>query len=147
MGYVGAAVKVNPAILETLLNSGFIPVVSPMSLYAVDRPADAAQILNINADPTAGDLAVALGAAKLVFLTNVAGILGTTGEVIPRLTAAKAASLEESGVISGGMIPKLNACLKALKAGAVARIIDGGQLHALKQEYEGQGAGTTIYRD
>ena len=147
MGYVGAVVKVNPAILETLLKSGFIPVISPMSLYAVDRPADAAPILNINADPTAGDLAAAVGAAKLVLLTNVAGILDASGEVIPRLSAAEAESLEESGVITGGMIPKLNACLRALKAGAQARIIDGGQPHALKQEYEGQGAGTTIYRD
>jgi acetylglutamate kinase len=147
MGYVGAVDRVNPAILETLLRSGFIPVISPMSLYAVDRPAEAAQILNINADPTAGDLAAAVGAAKLVFLTNVAGILDISGEVITRLSAAEAESLEESGVISGGMIPKLNACLKALKAGAVARIVDGGQPHALMQEFEGRGGGTTIYRE
>ena len=147
MGYVGAVVKVNLAILETLLKSGFIPVISPMSLYAVDRPADAAPILNINADPTAGDLAAAVGAAKLVFLTNVAGILDASGEVIPRLSAAEAESLEKSGVITGGMIPKLNACLRALKAGALARIIDGGQPHALRREFEGWGSGTTIYRD
>jgi acetylglutamate kinase len=147
MGYVGAVAGVNPAILETLLKSGFTPVVSPMSLYAVDRPAEASQVLNINADPTAGDLAAAVGAARLVFLTNVAGILDASGEVIPSLSAAEAESLEKSGVISGGMIPKLNACLKALKAGAVARIIDGRQPHALRQEYEGQGGGTTIYRE
>lgn len=147
MGYVGAVARVNPAILETLIKMGFIPVVSPMSLYAVDRPDDAVPILNINADPAAGDLAVAVGAAKLIFLTNVTGILDASGKVIPRLSAAEAASLEKSGVISGGMIPKLNACLKALNAGAVARIIDGGQPHALKKEFEGQDGGTTIYRD
>jgi len=147
MGYVGEAVNINPAILETLLKSGFIPIVSSMSLYAVDRPADAAQILNINADPTAGDLAAALGAEKLIFLTNVAGINDASGEVIPRLAAKEAQSLVESGVISGGMIPKLNACLTALNAGAIARIIDGRQPHALMKEYEGQGGGTTIYKE
>lgn len=147
MGYVGAVNGINPAILETLLESGYTPVVSPMSLYAVDRPADASDVLNINADPTAGDLAAALGAARLVFLTNVAGILGASGEVIARLSAVEASSLEESGVISGGMIPKINACLKALNAGVVARIIDGGQPNALIHEFEGQGGGTTIYKD
>lgn len=147
MGYVGEAVNTNPAILETLLQSGFIPIVSSMSLYAVDRPADAAQILNINADPTAGDLAAALGAEKLIFLTNVAGINDASGTVIPRLATRKAQSLVESGVISGGMIPKLNACLTALNAGAIARIIDGRQPHALMNEFEGKGSGTTIYKE
>ena len=147
MGYVGEAVNTNPTILETLLKSGFIPIVSSMSLYAVDRPADAAQILNINADPTAGDLAAALGAEKLIFLTNVAGINDASGTVIPRLATGKAQSLVESGVISGGMIPKLNACLTALNAGAIARIIDGRQPHALMNEFEGKGSGTTIYKE
>ena len=64
MGYVGMANRINPEILETLLGSGFIPVVSPMSLYAVARPADDSQILNINADPTAGDLAAAIKAGE-----------------------------------------------------------------------------------
>jgi acetylglutamate kinase len=147
MGYVGEAVNINPAILETLLKSGFIPIVSSMSLYAVDRPADAARILNINADPTAGDLAAALKAEKLIFLTNVAGINDASGKVIPRLTAKEAQSLVESGVISGGMIPKLNACLAALNAGTIARIIDGRQPHSLMKEFEGQSGGTTIYKE
>ena len=147
MGYVGEAVNVNPAILETLLQSGFLPIISSMSLNAFDRPADAAQILNINADPTAGDLAAASGAEKLIFLTNVAGISDASGKVIPRITAEEAQSLVESGVISGGMIPKLNACLTALNAGAIARIIDGRQPHALMKEFEGHGGGTTIYKE
>lgn len=147
MGYVGEAVNINPQILETLLQSGFMPVVSSMSLCAVDRPAGAAQILNINADPTAGDLAAALRAEKLIFLTNVAGINDASGKVIPRLTAREAKSLVESGVISGGMIPKLNACLTAFNVGAVARIIDGRQSNALMNEYKGKGGGTTIYKE
>lgn len=144
MGYVGETVSINPAVLETLLLSGFMPVVSPVSLYAVARPADAAQILNINADPTAGDLAAALGAEKLIFLTNVGGINDASGKVIPEITAGEAQSLVESGVVSGGMIPKLNACLVALNAGAIARIIDGRKPHALMKEFEGHGGGTTI---
>lgn len=144
MGYVGETVNINLAILETLLQSGFIPVISSMSLYAVDRPADAAQILNINADPTAGDLAAALGAEKLIFLTNVAGINDASGKVIPHLSARESQSLVESGVISGGMIPKLNACLTALNAGAIARIIDGREPHALTNEFAGRNGGTTI---
>ena len=147
MGYVGEAVNINPAILETLLQSGFLPIVSSMSLHAIDKPAGAAQILNINADPTAGDLSAALGADKLVFLTNVAGINDASGKVIPRLSAKEAQSLVESGVISGGMIPKLNACLTALNAGAIARIIDGRQPHALTSEFAGQNGGTTIYEE
>ncbi len=144
MGYVGMAAEINPEILEILLKAVFIPVVSPMSLYAVDRPAGASQILNINADPTAGDLAAAIKAEKLVFLTNVTGILDASGNVIRQLTPEKAGKLVTSGVITGGMIPKLNACLTALNAGAVARIIDGRQPHALMQEFAGEGSGTTI---
>jgi acetylglutamate kinase len=147
MGYVGEAVNINPAILETLLRAGFIPIVSSMSLYAIERPANVAHILNINADPTAGDLAAALGAEKLVFLTNVAGINDASGKVISRLNAEEAQSLVESGVISGGMIPKLNACLVALNAGTIARIIDGRQPHALMKEFERQSGGTTLYKE
>lgn len=147
MGYVGEAVKINPAVLETLLQSGFMPVVSSMSLYAVARPDEAPQILNINADPTAGDIAAALGAEKLIFLTNVAGINDAFGKVISRLTAGEAQSLVKSGVIMGGMIPKLNACLIALNAGVIARIIDGRRPHILTSEFAGQGGGTTIYKE
>jgi acetylglutamate kinase len=146
MGYVGTVAGVNPAVLEALLREGFVPVVSPISLYAVGRPDDTSQILNINADPTAGDLAAALGAERLVFLTNVTGINDKSGNLIERLPAGEVPSLIESGVISGGMIPKANACLKALNAGAVARIIDGREPHALTREFEGGGSGTTIYQ-
>jgi acetylglutamate kinase len=75
----------------------------------------------------------------------VAGINDASGEVIPRLVAEEAQSLVKSGVISGGMIPKLNACLKALNAGAEARIIDGRQPHALMNEFGGKSGGTTVY--
>ena len=146
MGYVGEVVKVNTAVLEALLESGFIPVVSPISLYSVERPGDAPAIVNVNGDPIAGDLAVALGAARLVFLTDVAGITGASGAVLSRLSAGEAEAMVAEGVISGGMIPKVNACLRALNAGSISRIIDGRKSHALLKEFDGQDGGTTIYK-
>jgi acetylglutamate kinase len=146
MGYVGTAVAVNPAVLETLLGAGFIPVVAPVSLYAVDRPGDAPAIINVNGDPVAGDIAAALKAARLVFLTDVAGITDASGKVLSRLSAGEAEALIASGVISGGMIPKVNACLKALDTGAIARVINGRTPHALINEFQGGNGGTTIFK-
>jgi acetylglutamate kinase len=147
MGYVGTVVKVNPAILEAMLKAGLVPVVSPISLYAVDRPGDAPAIINVNGDPVAGDIAAALGAARLVFLTDVPGITDASGKVLSRLTAGEAETLIASGVIAGGMIPKVNACLKALSTGARTRIIDGRKPHALLKEIEGGGGGTEVYNN
>lgn len=146
-GYLGIVVKVNPAPLEVLLSAGFVPVVSPLSLHSFDRPDDAPQIININGDPVAGDLAAALGAERLIFLTDVAGVCDQSGKVIPRLSAGEAKALLASGVVSGGMIPKINACLRALTSTKIARIIDGRQPHALIRELEGKAGGTTIYKE
>ena len=147
MGYVGEVVRVNIALLETLLGAGFIPVVSSISLYSVDRPNSASHLININADPVAGYLAEALTAKRLVFLTDVAGITDASGAVVSRLSADEAEALITSGVISGGMIPKIRACLRALSVNAVTRIIDGRRPHILIKELEGQDGGTTIYRE
>jgi acetylglutamate kinase len=146
MGYVGTVEKVNPLLLEALLKAGFIPVVSPVSLHSIERPDKAPQIINLNSDPVAGDIAAAVGAERLIFLTNVAGISDESGRIIPRLSAGEAEALMVSGVISGGMIPKINACLRALVVGSVARIIDGRQPHVLVKEMKGQEGGTTIYK-
>jgi len=146
MGYTGTVVKVNPAPLEALLVAGFIPVVSPLSLHSVDRPDDAPQIINTNGDPVAGEIAAALAAERLIFLTDVAGICDQSGRVISRLSAGEAEALVASGVASGGMIPKINACLRALTSTSIARIIDGRQPHALVKELDNQGVGTTIYK-
>jgi acetylglutamate kinase len=146
MGFVGDVCGVNPAVLETLLGAGFIPVVSPISLLAIDRPEGAPALVNVNGDPIAGEIAAAVGAARLIFLTNVEGIRDGTGKLIARLSAAQAETLKASGVIEGGMIPKIHACLRALNAGAITRIIDGRQPHALLREFEGQAGGTTIVK-
>jgi len=134
MGYVGAVEKVNPAVLEALLKAGMVPLVSPVSLLAVDRAADDPNIINVNGDPIAGEIAVALKAKKLIYLTDVDGIKDSSGQTIPVITRAEAERMVTSGVIFGGMIPKINACLRALSTGTVSRIINGKVTHALLEE-------------
>ena len=144
MGYVGAIVKVNTTLLEALLRSGFIPVVAPIALYSVDKPANAPLILNVNGDTVAGEIAAALGAERLIFLTDVPGISDQSGKVIPCLSPSEAEALVSSGVATGGMIPKIKACLRALSNTSTACIIDGTKPHALRKEIEGKGGGTII---
>jgi acetylglutamate kinase len=146
LGYVGEVVKVNPAPLEALLSGGFVPVVAPLGLHSADKPEGAPRLLNLNGDPITGEIAVALGAERIIFLTDVEGIRDRSGKVIARLSAHEAEALIASGVVSGGMIPKINACLRALTSTPIARIIDGRQPHALMKELEGKAVGTTIYK-
>jgi acetylglutamate kinase len=144
MGYVGAVEKVNPAVLEALLKGGFVPIVSPVSLLSIaQKPGDPA-VINVNGDPVGAEIAVALGAKKLIYLTDVDGIKDGSGQTISTIKAAEAEGLVKSGVISGGMIPKINACLRAASKGATARIIDGRKPHALMGEISGGAGGTTI---
>ncbi|HUU64495.1 MAG TPA: acetylglutamate kinase, partial [Dehalococcoidales bacterium] len=146
LGYVGEVVKVDTAPLETLLQAGYVPVVATVGLHAFDRPDEAPQILNINGDLAAGEIAAALGAERLIFLTDVAGVGDKSGKLLPRLSASEAEALIADGVASGGMIPKIKACVRALATGVATCIIDGRQPHALLREIEGQGGGTTIYK-
>jgi acetylglutamate kinase len=146
MGYVGVVSKVNPAVLEALIKAGFMPIISPVSLYSVDRPEEAPPLVNVNGDPVAGDIAAALKAERLIYLTDVVGIADASGKVLSRLSAAEAEALITSGVVAGGMIPKVNACVRAVRAGATARIIDGRKPHALLEEIENSSGGTTLYK-
>jgi len=144
MGYVGTVTKVNPAILVTLLDSGTIPVVAPLSILSVGRSDGEPQILNVNGDTVAGEIAAAMGAARLVFLTDVDGIHDKQDNLIPHLTPAEAEELLSSGVASGGMIPKLRACIRALSRTRTASIVGGKIPHALLRAIEGNEIGTTI---
>ena len=146
MGYAGTVVKVNTMPLEALLQAGYVPVISPLSLHSFDKPDDAPQILNINSDPVAGEIAAAIGAEKLIFLTDVVGVCDQSSKLLPQLSSSEAEALVASGVASGGMIPKVKACLGALATTATTRIIDGRQPHALLREMEGRGGGTTIIK-
>jgi acetylglutamate kinase len=143
LGYVGEVVKIDPAPLEVLLQAGYIPVVAPI---AIDVKAEKApRVLNINADIVAGEIAAAIGAEKLVFLTDVAGVADHSGNLLSHLSPGEAEALMEAGTASGGMIPKIKACLRALSGAAAACIIvDGRQSHALLDDINGKGGGTTI---
>ena len=140
LGFVAGTLEVDPAPIETLLAAGYAPVVAPI---AVDASA-AAQLLNVNADTAAGALAAALGAERLVFLTDVDGILGATGRLIERVPLASCEELMSSGVVKGGMIPKLEACMQARAAGARASIVNGAVAGALAACLNGSRMGTTV---
>jgi len=146
VGYMGEVVKVNIAPLQALLQAGYVPVIAPVSLHSFDKPDNAPQILNINGDPVAGEIAAAIGAKKLIFLTDVVGICDQSGKLLSQLSSSEAEALIASGVASGGMIPKIKACLRALSGTSTTRIIDGRQPHALLKEIERGGSGTTICR-
>lgn len=144
MGYVGEIVKVNSALLEAMLEAGLIPVIAPLGLQAAPRSKENGFVLNLNGDTVAGEIAAALAAEKLIFLTDVAGICDSSGELVRRLSSSEAKALVMSGVASGGMIPKVEACLRALSTVPVTRIINGKLPHALINEVEEMGEGTTI---
>jgi acetylglutamate kinase len=146
LGYAGEVVAVDPTPLKLLLNAGYMPVVSPVSYGLVEGRTT---LLNVNGDTAAGEIAAALAAEKLIFLTDVDGIHDGLRKVIPRLNFTEAKSMLASGSASGGMIPKIEASLKALTTTQVVRIIDGKISHALLQEITGQARqtesrGTTI---
>jgi acetylglutamate kinase len=144
MGYVARIVAVNTTLLEALLSAGFIPVVAPLSMHSGDKPDGAPLMLNVNGDTVAGEIAAATKAKRLIFLTDVVGIKDQSGKLITELSPNEAQALIASGTVSGGMIPKIRACLRALSHSAVARIIDGRKPQALLREVEGDGVGTTI---
>lgn len=143
IGFVGEVSGVNIKILESLVNSGYIPVVSSV---AADENG---QSYNINADTVAGEIAAGLGAEKLILMTDTAGILEDYHQpdsLIVKLDIQEARQLIESGVVSGGMIPKVTCCVRSLAQGVkAAHIIDGRLEHALLQEiFSDSGIGSMI---
>lgn len=144
MGYTGIVTGVNKAVLETLFAANYVPVVAPLGFNTQEQKPEATKLLNINADIVAGEIAAVLGTERLVFLTDVTGVLDRLGKLLPRLSSVDAETMIASGVASGGMIPKLNACLRAVSAKGTASIIDGRKPHALLNDIEGKGEGTII---
>jgi acetylglutamate kinase len=144
MGYMGQVIKVNTEPIEAILDAGYIPVVAPGGLKLPAEDDDPVMLLNINGDVTAGELARALKAEGLIFLTDVPGVCDNAGKLLPKLSAAEASALFASGVISGGMIPKVEACLRAREIGSSAQIIDGRSPHVLLAAIQDQAPGTKI---
>jgi len=143
MGYVGGITGTDLSLLNALLKSGFVPVVSTVC-FNTSGKKDEPQILNVNADAVAGEIAAALNAGRLVFLTDVDGIHDASGRIIGKLSPSEAEDLIATGVANGGMIPKIKACLKATACKGAACIIDGRQPHALLQDVKGKISGTVI---
>ena len=138
LGFVGRITSVDTNLLGALIDAGSIPVIAPIGIEPPDQP------LNINADTVAGEVAHALRAARLIFLTNVDGLLDADGHVLPVIDAAEAGELRRNGAISGGMIPKVEACFRAVESGAVAYIANGRQPGTLRRIVAGEPVGTRI---
>ena len=144
LGYVGEISRVNDEPLRAILDGGYIPMVAPLAAHRHDGSEHSGGPLNINGDTVAGELAHALGAERLVFLTDVEGIMDGSNRVIRRLDRRRANILFQSGVVRGGMIPKLAACLRALERSPVANVVDGRRPGALLDCLRGSSTGTTI---
>ena len=139
VGLVGKVTAVDLQPLQTLIDAGYIPVIAPLALDEQGR------CLNLNADTAAGQIAAAMGAEKLIFLTDVVGISDSNGQLLTQVDEQTARELIAAGVIKGGMIPKVEACLACLSSVKRTHIIDGRVRHALIRElFTDRGVGTMI---
>ena len=140
LGFVGEPYAINTEVLDTLASSEMIPVIAPLGIGRNGTT------FNINADTAAGAIAGAIGATRLLMLTDVAGVLDKKGDLMTNMSARNAQLLIKNETISGGMIPKIETCLKAVENGVEAAVImDGRVPHALLLEiFTEHGAGTMI---
>lgn len=143
LGFVGEPTNIDSTLIDTLILGGLIPVIAPVG------QGNDGETYNINADTAAGAIAGAADAKRMLMLTDVEGVLDQSGQLIPDLTIEKANKLKENGVISGGMIPKIETCIEAVRQGAEAAVIlDGRVPHAVLLElFTSQGHGTIIRSD
>lgn len=143
LGFVGEPADIDRRVIDTISKAGMIPVIAPIGIGTDGHT------YNINADTMAGAIAIALGAARLFLLTDVAGVLNKNKELIRDLTPREIGDLRTDGTISGGMIPKLETCVHAVEGGVDAAVILDGQVpHAMLIEaFTKRGAGTLVHAD
>ncbi len=143
LGFVGEPSQINPHVLSSLEQSGAIPVIAPIGVGADG------QTYNINADTVAGAIAQAVGASRLLLLTDVVGVLDNDGALLSDLTVKDIKGLMADGTITGGMIPKLETCMQAVGNGVEAAVIlDGRMPHVMLLEiFTDRGIGTLILPD
>lgn len=143
LGFVGEPTRINPTLLQEFSESNIIPVIAPIGIGANG------ETFNINADTAAGAIAAAIGASKLIILTDVSGVLNKDRELISELSFSEARKLIKEKIITGGMIPKVETCLHALENDCeAAHILDGRLPHVLLLEtFTKYGAGTMIFND
>jgi acetylglutamate kinase len=142
MGMVGEVVAVNPVIIKTIEDGGFIPVIAPVGV------GETGETYNINADWVASKVAVALSATKLILLTDVEGVMDKKGSLISSVDAEAMQGMLKDGTISGGMIPKIQCAMEAIQLGVdMVHIIDGRKPHAVLLELlTDKGVGTEIHK-
>ncbi|CAA6821851.1 MAG: Acetylglutamate kinase (EC [uncultured Sulfurovum sp.] len=141
-GYTGVIQNVNPEMVCNIIDDGFVPVIAPIAASAnVGHPG-----FNINADFAASQVAIALKARKVVFLTDTSGVLDQNMELISTMDITRTNTLKKDGIINGGMVPKVDACIEALRGGVKkAHIIDGRVEHSILLEIlTSSGIGTCI---
>jgi acetylglutamate kinase len=140
LGFVGEPTQINADILAPITTTDVIPVIAPIGIGANG------ETYNINADTVAGAIAAAMDATKLILMTDVEGVLDHKGKLVAQLSPTAARKLLRDGSITGGMIPKLETCLKAIKGGAsAAHILDGRLPHVLLLEiFTELGVGTMV---
>jgi acetylglutamate kinase len=142
LGFVGEPQEVDRTIIDTISGAGMIPVIAPIGV------GEDGHTYNINADTMAGAVAAALGASRLLLLTDVAGVLSKDKRLLTDLDPKAVAALQADGTITGGMIPKLETCVAAVQAGVDAAVIlDGRVPHAMLIEmFTDKGAGTLVHK-
>jgi len=142
IGQVGEIVGINPTVINSLDENKFIPVIAPVGV------GEHGETYNINADLVAGQVAEALGAEKLILLTDVEGVKDKKGELLSTLKINQARKLIQEGIVGEGMIPKVECCIEALKGGVgKTHIIDGRVKHAVLLEiFTKEGVGTEVVR-
>jgi acetylglutamate kinase len=143
LGLVGEVVHVDTTVPDALLAAQCMPVIAPIALLG-DADSTDGTLLNVNADTAAAEIGAAMKADRFVFLTDVPGVCDAEGEPIPQLTTERARELIASGVITGGMIPKIESCLRALEGVTEAHIADGRRPHVLRDSATGTTVGTRI---
>jgi acetylglutamate kinase len=142
LGLVGEVEAVNLRPIVSLLEQGYVVVIAPLAAGPDSQP------LNVNADTVAGEVARALGAEKLVLFTDVPGVLDADGRVVPELNRAQIELMLGDGTIRGGMIPKIQACLRAMETVPRVHVLDGRLPHALIRElFTHEGVGTMLTSD
>ncbi len=143
LGLVGEVTRIDPGPVRALADAGYIPVVASIAVSGTGYGGEP-QLLNMNADTVAGEMAAALDVERLVMLTDVEGVLDGSRRLISRLTRRHAQHLMGSNVIAGGMVPKLGACLRALDSVSSAHIVDGRRAGALLEALEDADIGTRL---
>lgn len=139
LGLVGEIKAVNPRLLQVHLREGYTPVIAPLASGPESQP------LNVNADTVAGEIARALKADRMVLFTDVPGVLDASGSVVPRIAREQVETLMRDGVIRGGMLPKMDACLRALETVPRVTILDGRTPRSLITHlFTNNGPGTTL---